>query len=38
MTWWLVENWVVEGVMFIAVGFLLAQILCVLARLMDRDK
>jgi hypothetical protein len=37
MTTWMIEHWVVEAVICILVGFILAQILCVLARFMDRD-
>jgi hypothetical protein len=37
MTEWMVEHWVVEAVLCITVGFILAKILCKLAELMDRD-
>jgi len=37
MTEWMMEHWVVEGMLCIAVGFILAKIVCILADLMDRD-
>ena len=38
MTEWMVEHWVIEAVLCIAVGLILARVLCVLADLMDRDQ
>ena len=38
MSDWMVEHWVVEASLCIAIGFILARILCKLAELMDRDQ
>jgi len=35
---WMVDTWVVEAVLCIIVGFILARLLCVLAEFMDRDE
>jgi hypothetical protein len=37
MTEWMMEHWFVEAVACIAVGLVLAKIVCILADLMDRD-
>jgi len=37
MTEWMVEHWMVEAVLCVVVGFILARILCVLADYLDRD-
>ena len=38
MTEWMVDHWVIEAVMCIIVGFILARLLCFLADFMDRDQ
>ena len=38
MTEWMVEHWMVEAVLCIVAGFILAKILCILADFMDRDQ
>jgi hypothetical protein len=37
MTDWMMEHWVIEAVLTIAGGLILAKILCIVADLMDRD-
>ena len=37
MDWLVIEQWFIEAVLFIGIGFVLAQVLCFLADLMDRD-
>jgi hypothetical protein len=36
MTEWLVENWVAEAVVCIAIGFVLASLICKIADLLDQ--
>jgi hypothetical protein len=38
MTEWMTEHWVLEAVLMMVAGFILAKILCVLADFMDRDQ
>jgi len=38
MTEWMIERWVIEAVLCIAVGFILAKIFCMLADLLDQDQ
>lgn len=38
MTEWMVAHWVVEAVLTIVGGLILARVLCVLADYMDRDQ
>jgi hypothetical protein len=37
MTEWMMEHWFVEAVLCIAVGFVLAIVVCKLAELLDRE-
>ena len=38
MTDWMMEHWVIEAVLTITGGLILAKILCIVADLMDRDQ
>jgi hypothetical protein len=37
MTEWMVEHWIIEAVLFMAIGFLLAKVVCILADFLNRD-
>jgi hypothetical protein len=34
---WITERWVIEAIIYIAVGVILVKIICIFADLMDRD-